>query len=452
MRVTTVSLALISIVSFGLACGDDALDPIARDTSPEVLLPETIVGDTTPVDTTPVDTMPPQDTTPVDTRPADTTPPQDTVPPQDTMPADTTPPQDTTPADTTPPQDTTPADTTPPQDTTPADTTPPQDTTPADTTPADTTPADTTPADTTPADTTPADTADTDTGPQACPDPSRETVVTHSSIFRQVNFSGARNDVRFESEMCGDPPDSAERTYRFELTQPTEIYTATDCGWDCELVLTRDGCDDLDIMACEATIGEEAFGQVYNAGTYRLFVEGDDPEDVAPFDLMLNIHRTAGQSPCQAQALDVVTAGNCVDPFAGSPRYELGVSGQTQASDVDDFFVQDVDGCTHDGDHIGGAPDRVYSFTLPGTREVEVTLSPDGWDALLYVTGSPCGARSQVEACSDSLIGSSETVSLTLPAGTWYIVVDGFGEETFSGGASGPFDLSILVFDDACDE
>lgn len=427
------ALRLIAVVSF-LACGDDALP--TGDTV-DVLFTETTAQDATVFDTVPADTTP-QDTARPDTTPADTSLPETTT-------------QDTTPQDTSP-QDTTPQDTTP-QDTTPQDTTP-QDTTPQDTTPQDTTPQDTTPQDTTPQDTTPQDTAEVDTGPQACPAPSREEVVTHSTIFTQENYSGAADEVKFESSVCGDAPDSLERIYRFELEQATEVYVETACDQDCEVVLTRDGCDDLDVVACETTFGDEAFGQTYNPGTYRLFVEGDNPEDLGPFDLMVNIHRTQGQAQCDAQALDVVNAANCSDPTFGSPRYELAVSGRTQPSDVDDFFVQDVDGCAYDDRHIGGAPDRVYSFTLPGTRDVEVTLAPDGWDALLYVTGSPCGARSAVEACSDTAltISGDETVSVELGAGTWYIVVDGFGEEVFSGNAWGQYDLSVLVFDDACNE
>jgi len=257
----------------------------------------------------------------------------------------------------------------------------------------------------------------------------------------------------FATDMCGDPPDSVERTYRFTLSQSTEIYAKTDCGWDCELVLTRDGCADANVMDCAAGLGDETLAQRYNAGTYRLFVEGDNPEDVAPYDLMLNINQTGGQAVCQAQALDVMQPANCRDPFFGAPRYELNVTGQElQPTDGDDFYVQDVGGCTHDGSHIGGAPDRVYSFTLPGTRDVEISLSPDSWDALLYVTGAPCGASAQVKACSDGLIGQGEKVSLSLGAGTWYIVVDGFGEKVFADKAWGPFDLSVLVFDDACNQ
>ncbi len=228
-----VSASFVAV--FGGACGDDALGPLGPDTDvPEVFLPDATIA-TDVLDTSRPETV--VDTTPVDTAVAETV--ADTT-------ADTNRPDST--ADTTP-ADTTPADTTP-ADTTVADTTP-ADTTPADTTVADTRPADTTPADTTPADTTPADTAVADTGPQACPAPADEKVVTHSTIYRQENFSGAKNQVKFETDQCSDTPDSVERTYRFDLPQDMEIYAATDCGWDCELVLTRDGCTDADVMTCE---------------------------------------------------------------------------------------------------------------------------------------------------------------------------------------------------------
>ncbi len=327
----------------------------------------------------------------------------------------------------------------------------------ADSSVSDTGVADTAVADTAVADTSVTDTSvtDTSTGPQVCPPSANETVVTKSTVFTGQTYSGAQNAVQFTSDMCSDPPDSTERVYRFDLAAATEVYAETDCGWDCELVVTKDGCDNANVIDCATSLGDEIYAGTLGAGAYRVFVEGDDPEDPDNYDFMLNLNHTTGQDPCTATAINVTNPLNCQDPFSGSPRFELLLENQNLTlADTDHFFFHDVDGCDKDDSRVGGAPDKVYSFTLTAEREVDITLSPDGWDAMLAVTGpgGPCGAVSKVVECSDDLVGSDESLSLTLGAGTWYIVVDGFGEETFGGGAHGPFELEVLVFDDACNE
>lgn len=379
-------------------------------------------------------------TSSTDTAVTTTTTAPDTQTPQDTTVTETV--ADTTVTETV--ADTTVVETV--EDTTVADTTVAE--TVADTAVAETV-ADTTVADTTsPVDTTPGDTV---VGPQTCP--TAETVVTTSTVFTGRDFSGALDEVKFTTDLCSDPPDSVERTYRFDLTSPTEIYAETNCEFDCELVLTKDGCEQNNVVDCASSIGDEIYAGVLGAGTYRFFIEGDNPEDPEAYELMLNFNHTGGQATCDATNIDAMNSANCEDPFIGDPRYELHLDSEaTTFADVDDFFIQDVGGCSKDDSHVGGAPDKVYAFTLSGEREVSITLAPDGWDAMLAISRAPCGAASAIQYCSDDLIGGDETIEETLGAGTWYIVVDGFGEETFSGGAHGPFELEVLVYDDACDE
>ncbi len=296
-----------------------------------------------------------------------------------------------------------------------------------------------------------------DAGPtgEACLGPPAATPVTTSTVLVSQTFSGAVDDYAFESNQCSDEPDSAERIYSFELDVATQWYAETRCGssssWDCELVLTRDGCADADVVACETTAGDEEMTGTLQPGRYGLFIEGDNPEDPAVFDLMVNFHHTAGQAQCAATTLDVMRDENCRDPNLEDPQYRIIFDGATSPEDVDDFFVEGVDECTNDDDGVGGAPDKVYRLVLPAAREVRIDLETD-WDALLYVTRSPCGAASAVVACSDDLTGSTETIEENLGAGTWYIVVDGFGEETFGANSWGAFTMEVKVYDDACDE
>jgi hypothetical protein len=287
-------------------------------------------------------------------------------------------------------------------------------------------------------------------------DPGVTQVGDFSTIFYAQTYAGATDKYVFNSNQCSDMPNSAERIYSFELTEATEWYAETRCGtgssWDCELVLTRDGCTDANVVDCQTTIGDEIMKGVLQPGKYALFVEGDNPEDPAVFDLMVNFNHTEGEVNCVSETLNVINPANCTDPVFESPQYHVHYDGlMLSPDDRDDFFVDGSPGCDHDQDHVGGGPDKVYKLVLPTQHEVKITFEPDGgWDGILYITGAPCGAKSAVHDCSDSILSSSETIDTTLPAGTWYIVVDGFGEEVFNANAWGTFSLDVKVYDDAC--
>ena len=309
----------------------------------------------------------------------------------------------------------------------------------------------TTTADTTVTDTTVADTAPTDTGPTVCPYAATAPVIANSTIFKSQTYGGATDQLKYTSNLCSDEPDSKEKAYKVVLSEHSEIYVETDCGWDCEIIVTKNQCMNADVIECSATIDEEQLSLPLDAGTYYVMVEGDNPEDVQAYDLMVNVHQTNGQAQCVATTADVVKPSNCVSSL-GTDSYELTLTNQTlSAADVDDFFVQDIDGCSSDQNHVGGAPDKVYKLVLPAgtTGDVEVTLGPDGWDGMLYVTTAPCGAAAQVVACSDGFGDETVTLSAAAP-GTYYIVVDGFGEEVFTGSASGSFDLEFVVDVEDC--
>lgn len=78
------------------------------------------------------------------------------------------------------------------------------------------------------------------------------------------------------------------------------------------------------------------------------------------------------------------------------------------------------------------APDVVYVFGLAETRDLTVTLTPTGFDAALYIRGGlmrACDDATGEAYCRDGgASGSAETIRLAgVPAGTYYIVVDGAG-------------------------
>ena len=185
----------------------------------------------------------------------------------------------------------------------------------------------------------PPDTVDEDVSPDVEPDttppdcvyaPADIDVLEYSAIFRDQTYDAAEDLVAFESEDCGTNPDSPERVYGVQLTEETEIYVETDCGmWNCQVVVTRDGCQADDLVACETTPQGEDFAITLEAGFYYIFVEGNAPSAVNDFDIMINIHHTGGQATCDvAQVLDIMNTDNCDDPWDDSPHYLLNLDSE----------------------------------------------------------------------------------------------------------------------------
>jgi hypothetical protein len=282
------------------------------------------------------------------------------------------------------------------------------------------------------------------------------TSVPYSTVFAGQVFTAASDLVQFTSPLCPDDPDSAEVVYGLDIDTSTEIYVQTDCDWDCEVVITSGGCENADIVQCAASFGNETILTTLTPGFHYLFVEGDNPGDPASFDIMINRHNINGQTHCVVDAeVDVENLANCVDPVIGQPYFLTELPSESLSpADIDDSFAQDIFSCTADIEHVGGAPDRVYQFDISGVvaKDVEIELVPDGWDSILYLTAEPCGAQSATLDCQDSLLPPGETISQSLDPGTYYIVVDGFGEAVFSGLAWGDFSLTIKVYDPICNE
>ncbi len=79
----------------------------------------------------------------------------------------------------------------------------------------------------------------------------------------------------------------------------------------------------------------------------------------------------------------------------------------------------------------------VYYFTLASESQVTITLTPDAADLDLWLLGS-CDEA----ACLTYSAGvSTETITECLPAGTYYVVVDGYGS-TYPG-AEGSYTIAL---------
>ena len=107
-----------------------------------------------------------------------------------------------------------------------------------------------------------------------------------------------------------------------------------------------------------------------------------------------------------------------------------------------------------DGDTAGGGPDVIYKFTTTAVKDVIITLNAtttfDGGIRLMTV---PCDTTTEVidvagtDGCSDSgVIGDVEALGyINLPAGTYYLSVDGYTATDF-----GMYDFTITASPPGC--
>lgn len=126
----------------------------------------------------------------------------------------------------------------------------------------------------------------------------------------------------------------------------------------------------------------------------------------------------------------VVGGDTCAAPTA----LDAGTFASTTTGRASRFDFFDNGGCTA----TSGAPDSVFSVTVPPSSIVRATVTPDGWDAVLNVISSPGGCGLSIDAgtvgatCTTSSDGprtaSVEEVVIrnaTTTSTTALVVVDG---------------------------
>ncbi len=84
----------------------------------------------------------------------------------------------------------------------------------------------------------------------------------------------------------------------------------------------------------------------------------------------------------------------------------------------------------------GEAPERVYRLELPNRMQVTAALS-SSFDGVLYILSNCNDVRSAIDCNDDSPDTSHSRIETTLEAGTYYVVVDGYGD------AAGSYELQV---------
>ncbi|MFN7133186.1 MAG: hypothetical protein ACK4N5_13995, partial [Myxococcales bacterium] len=237
------------------------------------------------------------------------------------------------------------------------------------------------------------------------------------------DLSSANHDIQ---GLCGG--NGRDVVYRFTLSSPKDfaatvtavttgmrpvIYLATACGGGTELRCNTSG------TGASATITH----QELPAGTYYLWVDSTAGFPQGQFSLQVSASEppppVAGDTCGNPLTLSFNSAGNAT------------VTGTTAGAKADYTSVT----CSSTG------ADVVYTFTTPFTGPFSATVTPHvgtGHRPALYLL-SRCPRQTsgdEVACATASSSGGTGTLSLgSLPAGTYFLVVDGVS-------GSGAFDLS----------
>jgi cysteine-rich repeat protein len=189
--------------------------------------------------------------------------------------------------------------------------------------------------------------------------------------------------------------------------------------------------------------------------------EGPDPQAVcgdgivAPSEACDDGNAVAGDgcaADCTMEQEPQDPEGTCGAPFQVSLVDNAGVLEGTGTGDTTGGQDQ-VAEASCDGFPSGAGFDQVWSFTIPDTRDVVVEINGDTttFDSVLRLMSTACDVSSEVveygleDGCTD-FAGAGEFLGyVRLPAGTYYVVIDGYTAEDF-----GAYAFSITASATAC--
>ncbi len=144
---------------------------------------------------------------------------------------------------------------------------------------------------------------------------------------------------------------------------------------------------------------------------------------------------TTGGDGCSSMCtLDAVGSGTCTSPYVVAFTTTAGVQTFTRMGDTTSSTDQ-VGVAECDGFPSGAGKDHVYKFTIAATSDVEITTAMSGsFDAAIRMLAAPCDVTTEVsefgtsDGCSD-FVGPDEFLFyVAIPAGTYYVVVDGYDD------------------------
>jgi hypothetical protein len=215
-----------------------------------------------------------------------------------------------------------------------------------------------------------------------------------------------------------------ESVYTFTLPERRDVAISVDGGSTFMNASLRTTCADS-ATQIRCTAGRPVAMRVRDlpGGTYYLLVE-------AP--TAASFHVTVTDS---APVMPVPVSGNetCATAFVIPATGGL-FTGDTTG------MMDDLRSATCGG--MARSPDAVFRIDLPARRRVVASTAGSSYDTVLHIHADACRDGGDIACDDDGGEGVTSLLDRTLAAGTYYIVVDGFGM-----GSRGPYVLEVTVSD-----
>jgi hypothetical protein len=242
-----------------------------------------------------------------------------------------------------------------------------------------------------------------------------------SGVTVDVDLSNHVDDVH---DGCGiGMPDAA---YALALPSASDVLLVfgVSSGDNAAVSLAKPTCDTGAPLVCATGSGGPVRTGIQGApaGDYRVVVESgrSNPATIAAF-----------VRPASVPYL-VPFADGC-DDAAEIPEAGGSFQGNT-ANSTDDFTAScDVGGG-------GGSPDQLLHLKLSKTRRVVFDTRGSGYATIVDVhSGASCPGDEVLEGCSAGYSQSRSFLDLTLPAGDYWVQIDGYDV------SSGPWVLDVFT-------
>lgn len=197
-------------------------------------------------------------------------------------------------------------------------------------------------------------------------------------------------------------------------------------------------CDDGNTISgdgCSATCQSEGSGAVCGDGVVASTEACDDANTAAADGCSATCAVEAGYT-CTGMpstcTLEPAAGGTCAAPSTLTLTDNAGTlegfgSGDTTGS------TNQVAAASCDAFVSGAGVDHIWKFTIPDTRDVVILMDEtSAFDTVLRVLSAPCDLATEVseygteDGCSDGEAASEALGYVALPAGTYYVVIDGF--------------------------
>ncbi|HET9991407.1 MAG TPA: DUF4215 domain-containing protein, partial [Kofleriaceae bacterium] len=214
---------------------------------------------------------------------------------------------------------------------------------------------------------------------------------------------------------------------------------------------TGDGCD----ATCHVETGYVCTGEPSTCHTTVCgdgVVEGgeacDDHNTATGDGCDASCHVESGWT-CYGQPSTCMFGGTCATPFPLALTFANGAYSGTGSSDDTNATNEVAAGACDTESSAGAGHDQQWTFVNPIAQPVTISLAPTGFDGMLRLMTTACDVTTQVpdndsggtsDGCSDQhASGTAEVLTYnSLPAGTYYIDVDGYGSSS-----SGAYTLTI---------